>query len=251
MTPEEEKKRIVARFCANVRGERPDVRGFHTGHDGSEGHWLEDRMGVAHNADNAPDFRWFEMKNNTASKTTFGDWSASYYVFQDPKYGINRDRFMEMFGQYNADKDRFSWSGSPIPKIDCVNKFGQRLSVSHADDVVITYSFARDARTMKHQIVPPCFQTENLILACWNADWMRKKVEAKFNKSGWFKCKQNSAGVYDSIVFGGPINYATWLDGVRSGAIYFDSGMHQGNARNYSQWRANNTFWDSMIVERF
>jgi hypothetical protein len=37
----------------------------------------------------------------------------------------------------------------------------------------------------------------------------------------------------------------------KTGKIYFDCGMYQGNNRNYCQWRATNTFWDSLIVETY
>ena len=78
---------------------------------------------------------------------------------------------------------------------------------------------------------------------------MRNKVENKFNKSGWFKCKMNADGAYANIVFGDPINYSVWLRDVKKGLIYFDSGMYQGNNRNYSQWRADNSYWDLLVTE--
>lgn len=31
----------------------------------------------------------------------------------------------------------------------------------------------------------------------------------------------------------------------------FDSGMYEGNPRPYSQWRANNNLWDSLIIESY
>ena len=76
------------------------------------------------------------------------------------------------------------------------------------------------------------------------------KVENKFNQSGWFKCLQNDQGIYTSIVFGDPISYSNWIKLVRSGDVFLDSGMYDGNARNYSQWRAVNSFWNSLIVSR-
>ena len=75
---------------------------------------------------------------------------------------------------------------------------------------------------------------------------LRQRVEDKFNQMGWFKCMQDDNGAYNSIVFGDPINFETFMRFVRDGSIFFDSGMYQGNNRPYSQWRANNRFWDGI-----
>ena len=45
------------------------------------------------------------------------------------------------------------------------------------------------------------------------------------------------------------MNYDEWLGLVQKGIVFFDSGMYEGNVRPYSQWRANNDFWESLIVE--
>ena len=124
------KQKIVKLFNKNVKGKIPDSSASNARHDGKDGHWLEVQMGVAHNASNAPDLFGFEMKNATSSKTTFGDWSASYYIFKDEKYGIDREQFLMIFGAPNlAKQNRYSWSGKPIPKIDIYNSFGQILKV--------------------------------------------------------------------------------------------------------------------------
>lgn len=89
------------------------------------------------------------------------------------------------------------------------------------------------------------------MLARWEADKLRHKLENKFNQQGWFKCERNADGVYHKIVFGKPMNYEAWLDLLRAGLVFFDSGMYLGNSRNYSQFRANNNLWDSLIVSEF
>ena len=119
----------------------------------------------------------------------------------------------------------------------------------HLYNIKIYYNFRKDARTNKRSLVPRKLQKSRLLLAQWDAKWMRSKVEDKFNKSGWFKCKKNADGVYTNIVFGDPINYRFWLKDVKKGLIYFDSGMYQGNSRNYSQWRADNSYWDLLVTE--
>ena len=66
---------------------------------------------------------------------------------------------------------------------------------------------------------------------------------------GWFKCNKDINGIYTTIVFGDPINFETWINGVKKGLIFFDSGMYAGNPRPYSQWRANNNYWESLITD--
>jgi len=254
------KQKIIDLFVRNVKGRVPDSSAYTYEHDGKEGHWLETQMGVSHNASNAPDIDGFEMKNNTSNKTTFGDWSADYYIFKDNTYevfrdkknDVNRARFLEIFGSPNQKKEnRYSWSGKPCPKIDIYNSFGQILKVDNDGNIFAIYSFSEDKRPDKVNIVPNYLQQENLLLANWDHISMKRKVESKFYKLGWFKCIKNAEGVYENIVFGKPINFETWLEGVRMGFIFFDSGMYNGNLRNYSQWRANNKYWDAMIVEKY
>ena len=111
------KKSIIKTFVKNVKGKKPNTSAANKKHAGKEGHWLETQMGISHNASNTPDLHGFEMKNNTTSKTTFGDWSANYYIFKDKSYGITRHTFMEIFGKPNTAKGgRCSWSGEPCPK---------------------------------------------------------------------------------------------------------------------------------------
>lgn len=78
-----------------------------------------------------------------------------------------------------------------------------------------------------------------------------KKVEDKFNDKGWFTCKTDERGVYCEICFGNPMTFDNWINLVKKGIVFFDSGMYETNPRPYSQWRANNNYWDSLIVEKF
>ncbi len=251
-TPVQIKALIIELFNKNVRGKRPDSSSSNVRHDGRDGHWLEAQMGISHNADNAPDIYGFEMKNNTTNKTTFGDWSASYYIFKDDRYSITRDEFMEIFGAPNILKNnRYSWSGKPTPKIGSFNNFGQILKVDKNNNINAIYSYTKDKRPNKHQVVPKSMQKNNLLIAQWDSEMMKKRVEDKFNMLGWFKCLKNDDGMYKSVVFGAPINFETWITGVRKGLIFFDSGMYQGNIRPYSQWRADNKYWDSLVIETY
>jgi hypothetical protein len=243
---------IVELFMQNVKGKQPDTTGAHARHDGSVGHWLERQMGVVANRKTEPDLLGFEMKNATKSKTTFGDWSASYYIFKDPRYGFSRSDFLRAFGKPNLlKKGRPSWSGEPIPKINQTNRFGSTLLIDEQDNVLIVYDFAKDQRPEKHQLIRANMQISDLVLAQWNQENLRTKVEDKFNQNGWFKCERDAVGIYQQIVFGDPLSFDNWLKLVRDGIVFFDSGMYEGNSRNYSQWRANNALWESLIVRRY
>lgn len=102
---------------------------------------------------------------------------------------------------------------------------------------------------------------ENLEIARWYGEHsptfkrtdkcLKAKLEDKFNDKGWFTCKTNHTGIYTRICFGKPLNYDEFLYLVRKRIVFFDSGMHEGNARPYSQWRANNSFWDGLIIEEY
>ncbi|MDD5056178.1 MAG: LlaMI family restriction endonuclease [Candidatus Peribacteraceae bacterium] len=246
------KKLIVQRFIKMVKGKKPDTSASHKRHDGKEGHWLETQMGIRHNASNAPDLYGFEMKNQTGSKTTFGDWSADHYIFKDKSSGISRDEFLGIFGMPNLEKGmRCSWSGKPCPKVGHYNSCGQTLLIDSKNNILAVYNFQKDTRQNKAIIVPKSMQKKRLVIAKWEASTMRRKVEKKFNMSGWFQCKKDTSGCYSEIVFGEPINFDNWIDGVRKGLIFFDSGMYQGNKRPYSQWRADNRYWEALITSRF
>lgn len=267
----DDQKRIIDLFRRNVKGRKPDLSGRNSGHDGRRGHWLEEQFGIRHNADNAADLLGYELKNETSSRTTFGDWSANKYVFNDADYRSvfsgrkavsRRDRFMRIFGHPSPDGGRYSWSGKPCPKISGFNGFGEvlRIDGSHNRDILAVYDFLHDERPDKGEVVPTEFQQGEVVLARWYGDatppsasgkCLRAKVEDKFDQSGWFTCKTGPDGAYSEICFGRPMDYDAFLELVRTGEAFFDSGMHEGNPRPYQQWRMNNSGWDRLIVERY
>lgn len=261
------KAMLIKLFREKVKGKRPDVTGRNIRHDGKKGNWLEEQFGKTPDADNHADFYGYELKNETTSKTTFGDWSANRYIFKHGQYthlfagngaSEKQDSFCKIFGAPNPLKNnRFSWSGKPVPKIRGYNEFGQVLIIDQNLDILAIYSYSMDQRPDKSLIVPIELQQENLVIAQWfgldsptNRDkCLRAKLEDKFNDKGWFTCKTDMSGRYDKICFGNPFDYYEWIELVRQGIVFFDSGMYQGNKRPYSQWRANNQYWDSLIVE--
>ena len=256
-------QKIVDLFMANVFGKTANTSDLNQAHDGKKGHWLETQMGVKRNRNTAPDLLGYEMKDGTSSKISFGDWSADYYLFDNEEIFPNnenlkrvqrRDKFfLPVFGKANEKKQgRFSWSGEPIPKINEYSTHGTILTVDQDNNILITYSFMNDTRENKHSIVPTDLQIENLILAEWYASTMQKKVDDKFNQKGWFVCKKDKkTHVYNQIGFGNPISFEQWISMVKTGDIFFDSGMYQGNNRPYSQWRANNTTIDKLLIRTY
>ena len=253
---EKNKKIIIDIFNANVKGKKYKSTGYHKRHDGAEGHWLEKQMGIKPNANNEADLLGYEMKKDTTSKTTFGDWSPDVALWKNKKPYENIDvldrdnEFLKYFGKPNESKGgRFSWSGEPVPTIRGYNSFGQILCVDNNDNIVAYYSYSKDSRFNKDKIIPIELQQDKLVLAKWLKEPLKQKLEKKFNESGWFKCFKDDSGAYTSIGFGNPINYDSWIDLVRQGIVFFDSGMYATNKRPYSQWRAVNNYWDSLITD--
>lgn len=248
---------IVQLFLAKVYQKKPNIIQANRKHHGAVGHWLETAMGITHNRNNIPDLLGYEMKTDTTSgKTTFGDWSADFYLFkssQNPSSTLLRDQFIEIFGKPNPLKNnRYSWSGSPIPTIHHPSSWnGSRMVVDKNDMIKIIYDYSKDPRKNKSKIIPSEFKKNSLILASWSRAHLEQKVNSKFSQNGWFKCYRNSGGVYDRIGFGEPMNFDSWIYLVRQGIVYFDSGMYVGNSRNYSQWRANNNYWDSLVIRSY
>jgi len=259
MKMEKNKKQIIDIFEANVKGQIPDLSGYNENHDGAEGHWLEKKMGILPNSNNEADLLGYEMKKPTKKKTSYGDWSSDVALWNKknkpyPEISVlHRDNeFLKYFGSPNPLKEnRLSWSGRPVPKVGSYNEFGQILKVDADDNIVAYYSFSKDPRPNKGALIPRALQREDLILAKWTKDSLLTKVENKFNDKGWFKCYKDHAGQYAEIGFGNPFTYSDWIGLVKRGIVYFDSGMYAGNPRPYSQWRANNSHWDSLIIEKY
>ena len=257
----EVKKKLVSIFMDKVYLKSPNVDGSNPNHDGASGDWLHLQFGQQKDSANEADFWGYECKNDTSSKTTWGDWTANYYIFEDPKSQIDRSKFLNIFGTPNIKKNnRYSWSGAEVPTYhEQITPFGQYMFVDEKSDVSIFYDFDIDERGDKESIVPTHLQKKNLLLAKWTGYKINKttrkttleeKVENKFNQKGFFKCKMED-GIYKEIVFGKPISFEAWIEYLKKGDIYFDSGMYDGNPRPYSQWRSNNTFWDKLLLDSY
>jgi hypothetical protein len=244
-------------FIENVKGKR-FVTEMVTSHCGSEGHWLEKRMGIIPNSKNEPDLFGFEMKKDSP-KITLGDFSATEYIFYPPEKRpvitklngdsgsdngpttISRKDFLKYFG--SIKQSRWSWSGKCVPKYNKWNYNGQQLSVNEENEIIIYYSFSKDTRTDVE--MPSFLQKEYIVIAYWDAKYMKSKIENKFNVNGFFICKKVD-GVYDRICFGRPFTFDYFIQALKDGKIIFDSGMYAGNKRNYSHFRGVG-FWKELL----
>lgn len=248
----DDKMKIVDMFKKNVKGKSYDKKG---NHDGEEGHWLEEQMGIKHNSNNEPDLLGYEMKKFSA-KISFGDFSASEYLFSEKKSYLNsvnkfssvlsRDEYIKIFGTFNKNKERYSWSGSCIPKYGEYNSYGQKLQFV-GDNLCVFYSYSHDDRKVDIQ---DFLKKDDIVIAYWSKDKLKKCVENKFNNKGFFICKKED-GKYSKICFGKPFTYDFFCENIRTNEIFFDSGMYQGNNRNYSQFRSNFSFWNKLIYEEY
>lgn len=87
-TSDDDKQHIITLFNTYVKDVEICLEGININHCGKEGHWLETKMGIKHNAKNEPDINGYEMKKSS-NKTTLGDFSASEYAFSKKRNCIN------------------------------------------------------------------------------------------------------------------------------------------------------------------
>ena len=279
MSASEARKKIIEIYKKKVHEKKPDITKMSKTHDGKKGHWLEDMMGSKRDASNTPDLLGYEMKTGN-NKTTFGDWGPDYFIFRDKekfpnligKEGkechrleqTNKDAiFLKAFGTWRETTNKdwvkngyYSWSGKPSPSrlTDGFNIFGQAFIVNDDNSISIIYSYSKDERVNKSELVPLKFQIENLRLFGWNEKWINDKVENKFSVHGWFKCIAKK-DIFCEIIFGEPISIQNFLGWIKNGDVIFDTGMKErrpdGTDRFRNQWRASSKFWKSLAVETY
>lgn len=254
-----EKQDIIDLFNKNIKGKQ--YMKTDTAHDGDEGHWLEKLMNLKPNSNNEPDIGGYEMKKES-KKITFGDWSGEYLFSRSTKLlnkinnkniSMSKENFIKTFGNKSEDKeDRYSWSGSCVPKYGEFNNCGQTLTIDKDNNILALYSYEHDKRKDKNIN----FNSDQIIcIAVWSKDKMEKHVNTKFNQKGFFICKKNKKDEYEKICFGSPISYDVFIDKIKSCDIFLDSGMYHDNkkpnTRLYSQWRASQKFWNNLLIEEF
>jgi len=254
------KTTIINLFNKNVKGKKIEIT--NKKNYGAEGHWLETQMGIQHNSDNSPDILGFEMKK-ISKKITFGDFSASEYLFSKRKSllnGVNewkedtcqmtRDEFIKYFGNQNPHKhNRYSWSGSCVPIYGEYNECGQKIFVDSDKNIRILYKYSQDKRI--HKTEYDFLKSKTIVIAVWTHHKMSNHINNKFNCNGFFICKK-IGDTYQKICFGNKFNFDYFIESFKEKKIIFDSGMYLGNSRNYSQFRSSESqFWDKLITEEY
>jgi len=257
-----DKQQIITLFNTNVKGIDIYLENENTYHCGKEGHWLERKMGIKHNGRNEPDINGYEMKKYSI-KTFLGDFSASEYIFSGKNKRnniniinnwtddiiLNRSDFIMIFGNQNPLKNnRYSWSGSCVPTYNNYNSNGQILIINDNNDIIIYYSYSKDTRIIKDNF-PIFLKNENIVIAIWKYDKMKQHINNKFNKKGFFLCKKIN-NKYEKICFGKSFDFEYFIECIKNKKIIFDSGMYEGNKRNYSHFRGS-YFWDELITEEY
>ena len=257
----ESKEQIIKLFLSNVKNIEINLDNENMNHCGKEGHWLETKMGINHNAKNEPDINGYEMKKYSR-KITLGDFSASEYAFSRKRNTINnlntwtdeiklsRSDFIRTFGNPNPKKNnRHSWSGTCVPTYNNTNSNGQVLTLNEHNDLIIYYSFSKDTRSKKIDF-PEFLKNDKIVIAIWKSEKMKAHIENKFNKNGFFVCKKIGKN-YDKISFGKSFNFDYFVECIINKKIIFDSGMYDGNSRNYSHFRAGTHFWNELLIEEY
>jgi MvaI/BcnI restriction endonuclease family len=250
------KNLIKTRFDERLRNQRFDIST--KTHGGSEGTWVESQFKIDTNSNTYADFHGFEIKKD-APKITFGDWSADEYIFspKDILSNFNKDinitktEFLELFGHYNILKKRYSWSGSTCPsKHNEWTNSGQIMLTNKANDIFIIYNYKKDNR--KRVDIPDNIKSaEFVILAYWSFESLDSKISKKFNNLGTVIIKKNKTGEYIGLQFCSRIDIDIFIRELKKGVIMFDSGMYDGNSRNYSQFRSPKSFWNAITIEEY
>jgi len=252
---------IIELFRQNIKNK--EIILLDSNHCGKEGHWLEKKLNIKHNSKNEPDIFGYEMKKES-KKITFGDFSASEYIFSKDKSYINKENnwsddlvnltktdFIKIFGTQKPKKhNRYSWSGECVPTYNIYNNCGQILIINDNNDICIYYSYSKDKREIKNNF-PDYLKKDNILIVIWKNKKMEDHINNKFNNKGFFIIKKEN-NKFNKICFGKPFNYKSFIDGIKKKLIIFDSGMTNGNNRNYSQFRStNNKFWNELLEDEY
>lgn len=241
-----EKEEIIELFNKKIKNININLENVNPKHCGKEGHMLEKLFNITHNSDCKADINGYELKKSSNSKITLGDWSADYYIYRDNNYNISRELFIKYFGKKNEKKhNRYSWSGYGIPTyLNETTDFGQTLLFDEEKNLIITYDYNLDKRNNKDEIIPEFLKLNKIIIVKWNNNNLEKKIKDKFGNKGFFICiKNKETNLYDKIAFGKPFSYNFFIENMKNKNIFFDSGMYNGNQRNYSQFRGKISFW--------
>jgi hypothetical protein len=241
-------------FNTKLKGIKPD---YVKNHCGSEGHFIEKMLTIKHNSINEPDYKGWEIKKKS-KKISLGDWSASHYLYKQNNFmknfnnipiNISRNDYMKYFGNYTIKKQRYSWSGNCVPNYNQWNYNGTTIFIDKNNNIYIVYSNKMDKRTI---YLPKLFTKQKyIILQYWKKECLKKFIENKFNKNGFVLFEKNNNNEYSKMLIGKTINFESFIELFKNKKIIFDSGMFQGNSRNYSQFRSTYKMFEELIIEEY
>lgn len=139
--------------------------------------------------------------------------------------------------------------GSCVPKYNIWNNNGQILLISDNNDIVIYYSYEKDTRSKKINFPEFLKKPSKILIAIWTSEKMKFHINNKFNKKGFFICEKIN-NKFENIYFGDSFNFDYFIESIKNRSVYFDSGLYEGNNRNYSMFRASfNKFWDGLLIK--
>ena len=239
---DKEKQDIIELFYNNVKGVEISYCEQNNKHCGKEGYWLEKKMGIRHNSSNEPDINGYEMKTST-NVITFIDKSPDNFYINNIKIN-KKDKILKtlFWKKYSSIKK------TDIPTIGGwklgFNNDGQKLVIDDSNNVCIKYNYNHDMRKYKDTL--DLDKNEHIIMQ-WDALSLKKSIDNKFNIKGFFTCvKKNEC--FEKICFGKKITFEIWIEELKKGIIYHD-GYSKLNGRGRQVFRANKSYWNSLIIE--
>ena len=160
---------------------------------------------------------------------------------------ITRNQFIKYFGNSNPNKNnRYSWS--ICPKYNIWNN-GQILTILN-NNIMIYYCYKKDTRNRKIKF-PKYLKKKIILITIWKFEKLKRHIEDKFNNKGFFICKKIN-NIYKNILFGKTFDFKYFIKGIKNRSVFFDSGLYEGNKRNYSLFRGKtNEFWNKLIINKY
>ena len=242
-----DRNKIIQIFNYNVKGKScPTSKSIF---NGSEGHWLEKKMGVVPNSDNKPDLLGYEMKTQSPA-TTFIDKQTDAKFYEGKRWTSRqrdiKEKWWKLFERTNSKPNKVG--GWKIEKWDCD---GQCLKVTGDNSICVIYNYSKDGRADKEQRMTSHYKDNaDHIIAKWEGSSLKKCIENKFNQKGFFICKKNREGIYEKICFGECIRFNYWINQFKKGEIYYD-GYSSLNGRWRGTFRASSRWWNKHITEEY
>jgi len=123
------------------------------------------------------------------------------------------------------------------------------LNNNDNNDIIIYYSYSKDTRDIK-ETFPDYLKKDDIMIAIWKEEKMKEHINNKFNDNGFIICKKVN-NKYEKICFYKKFDFNYFIECLKNKKIYFDSGMYEGNRRNYSHFRANSNVFENLIIEEY